>query len=231
MFSVRWDSVQNLATSGNYNLIATADDGVRVWVDGVLVIDQWHDQPPTTYSVTRWLWAGARSFRIEYYEHGGGAQISFQISTGGVPPPPPPGEITVDDRGPGWQMGGLASSWRSTGSGIGGHAYWTFNNAVSAANYNWGRWYPTLSGPRNYEVFAYIPAWVATTTNARYCVAHAGRFDMAARAQAFFPNQWVSLGTYYFTAAGNEYVSLSDVTYECYLCRTVVFDAVKFSPR
>jgi hypothetical protein len=41
----------------------------------------------------------------------------------------------------------------------------------------------------------------------------------------------VSLGTYYFSAAGGEFVSLSDVTYECYLCRTVTWDAVKFSPR
>jgi hypothetical protein len=39
------------------------------------------------------------------------------------------------------------------------------------------------------------------------------------------------LGTYYFSAGGGENVSLSDVTYECYLCRTLAFDAVKFSPR
>jgi hypothetical protein len=125
----------------------------------------------------------------------------------------------------------LSSSWRGAATGINGHAFWTFNNTYAASLYNWARWYPTLTAPGNYEVFAYIPAGLGSTLNARYWVNHAGHYDLAARSQVFYANQWVSLGTYYFSAAGGEFVSLSDVTYECYLCRTVTWDAVKFSPR
>ena len=233
-FSVRWDSTQNLSVTGNYTIVATSDDGVRVWVDGGLVIDAWYDHVPMTFSAVRYLAAGAHSFRVEYYERGGGALIVVQITSGSVPPPPPPppvGDVIVDDRGPGWQAGGSSSGWHDAPVGIGGHSFWTFNNAYAAPYYNWARWYPTLPAPGNYEVFAYIPAGIATTTNARYWIYHAGRHDLAARSQCFYADQWLSLGTYYFNALGGENVSLSDVTYECYLCRTLVFDAIKFSPR
>lgn len=51
------------------------------------------------------------------------------------------------------------------------------------------------------------------------------------RAEGLYADQWMPLGTHYFHAQGGENVLLSDVTYECYLCRTLVFDAVKFVPR
>ena len=80
-------------------------------------------------------------------------------------------------------------------------------------------------------MFAYIPGGTATTFNARYWISHAGRYDLAARAQAFGGERWLSLGTYYFSAQGGENVSLSDVTFECLMCSRLVYDAVKFSPR
>jgi hypothetical protein len=148
-----------------------------------------------------------------------------------APPPAPVGDVIVDDRGPGWQAGGSASAWRNAPAGYGAHAFWTFNNAFVTSSYNWGRWYPTLPRAGNYQVSAYIPAGLATTTNARYWIYSNNRYSLAARAQAFTANDWLSLGTHYFHAQGGEYVSLSDVTNECYLCRTVAFDAIRFSPR
>ncbi len=234
-FSAKWDSYQNILTTGYYTIVATSDDGVRVWLDGGLVIDGWYDHSPTTFTATRNLAAGPHAFHVEYYERGGGALISVQITSGTVPPPPPPpppgGDVIVDDLGPGWQAGGKSSSWRGVAAGINNHAFWTFNNTYAAPYYNWARWYPALAAPGNYEVFAYIPAGLGSTLNARYWVYHAGRYNLAQRSQVFYGNQWMSLGTYYFSAGGGEFVSLSDVTYECYLCRTLVFDAVKFSPR
>jgi hypothetical protein len=48
-FSVRWVATRLFATIDSYTSTATADDGVRVYLDGTLVIGQWKDQwqPPT----------------------------------------------------------------------------------------------------------------------------------------------------------------------------------------
>jgi PA14 domain-containing protein len=78
-FSARWDSVQNAPVSDNYTISAIADDGVRVWVDGALVIDAWYDHGPTTFTATRYLTAGAHNVRVEYYDSNLGAVISVQI--------------------------------------------------------------------------------------------------------------------------------------------------------
>ena len=40
-FSVRWTGSIKAPLSGNYELIAESDDGARVWIDGILVIDDW----------------------------------------------------------------------------------------------------------------------------------------------------------------------------------------------
>ena len=230
-FSVKWDSTQTLPTTGNYQVTATSDDGVRVWVDGALVIDAWYDHAPTTFVATRYLTAGAHAVHVEYYDHTLGALINAQIGSGSPPPPPPPTtEVVVDDRGPGWQAGGIGG-WRDAAMGVNGHSFYTLNNTYTATGYNWARWFPTLSAAGYYEVFVFLPNNLGTTLNARYWVYHGGRYDLAARAQGFYTNQWLSLGTYYFSATGGEYVSLADVTYECYLCRSVAFDAVKFVPR
>lgn len=227
-FSVKWDATLLLPSTGYYTVLVSSDDGVRVWVDGNLVIDAWYDHAPTLFSANRWFAAGPHAVHVEYYEKTGGAMVGVDINPVGAPPPT--GDVIVDDRSAGWQSGGRATSWRDA-NGYGGHAFWTLNNAYTALYYNWARWYPPLPRAGNYEVFAYIPGGIASTTNARYWVYHNNRYDMAARAQAFYANQWMSLGTYYFSAAGGEFVSLSDVTYECSLCRTVAFDALKFSPR
>lgn len=229
MFSAKWDSVQNLATAGNYTISATADDGVRVWIDGAIAIDGWYDHPPTTFTSVRYLTAGSHNVHVEFYERGGGAMIRLATSLNA--PPPSTGDVIVDDRGAGWQIGGCPSCWRESGAGYGGHSFWTYNNSYSAPNYNWTQWTPSLPHAGNYQVFAYIPAGLGNTTSARYWVYHAGSYNLATVNQGLYANEWVSLGTLYFADAGDEHVSLTDVTYECFLCRTIVFDAVKFSPR
>ena len=79
-WSAEWISTQYAPNAGNYTITVTADDGVRVWVDGNLVIDQWHDEPATTYSVTGYLNAGAHSLQVEYYQHNGGSLLSLGLN-------------------------------------------------------------------------------------------------------------------------------------------------------
>jgi PA14 domain len=78
-WSAKWDSSQYASYSGNYTIYVTADDGVRVWLDGSLVIDQWHDQPPTQYAATRYLNAGYHTLHVEYYQHTGGSVLQLQF--------------------------------------------------------------------------------------------------------------------------------------------------------
>ncbi len=83
-FSALWTRTRSFDT-GLYLFYVRVDDGVRVWVDNVLVIDEWHDTAPREYTVTRQLGAGDHSLRVEYYEHTGGAQIEFWVQrTDGV---------------------------------------------------------------------------------------------------------------------------------------------------
>ncbi len=71
-FSVRWTKTSNF-TAGDYQFSTYTDDGVRLKIDGVTVIDKWIDQGSTTYSVVRNLTAGNHTVVMEYYENGGGA--------------------------------------------------------------------------------------------------------------------------------------------------------------
>jgi hypothetical protein len=226
-FSVRWESRRQFP-GGFHQFSITSDDGARVWVDGSLLIDAWYDRPPSTSSAGRSLAPGPHDVRVEYYERGGNASVNLKIM---LEAPPPVGEVVVDDRGAGWTMGGPAAYWHTTNAGIGGRSLWTYNNTYTMPSYNWARWTPPLRHAGNYEVFAYIPRGLGTTLTARYWVYHNNRYDSAIRNQGLYADQWMSLGTHYFHAQGGENVSLSDVTYECYLCRTLVFDAVKFVPR
>ena len=74
-FSARWTGTIDVPT-GTYVLTARADDGVRVWVDGDLVINAWRDQSATTYTANRQL-SGEHAVVVEYYENGGQAVAQF----------------------------------------------------------------------------------------------------------------------------------------------------------
>jgi len=69
---VRWTRTLDLP-AGQYRFAVTADDGVRLWVNGHPLIDAWRDQAATTYSGEIWVPAGGVPIRMEFYENGGGA--------------------------------------------------------------------------------------------------------------------------------------------------------------
>lgn len=75
-FSVRWTRSLSFA-EGTYRFNATSDDGVRVWLDGDLIIDQWRDTSAVTYSAERYVSGGVHALRVEYYENNQTATIRF----------------------------------------------------------------------------------------------------------------------------------------------------------
>ena len=75
-YSVRWSRTLNLA-SGVYRFATRTDDGVRLFVDGALVIDRWYPMPPTTHTADVPVSAGNHNVRMEYYEWTGVASAKL----------------------------------------------------------------------------------------------------------------------------------------------------------
>ncbi|OQA42675.1 MAG: N-acetylmuramoyl-L-alanine amidase XlyA precursor [Chloroflexi bacterium ADurb.Bin325] len=77
-FSARWTRVSN-AVGGTYRITVRTDDGARVYVDGVLVLDSWQVQAVRTYEVDVVLVPGWHTWTVEYFEAEGVAEISFNV--------------------------------------------------------------------------------------------------------------------------------------------------------
>jgi len=69
-FSVRWTGQVQAPVAGNYTFSTVSDDGVRLWVNGLLVIDNWTNHGTTTNnSAPIALVAGTKyDIRMEFYE-------------------------------------------------------------------------------------------------------------------------------------------------------------------
>ncbi len=83
-FSARWRGTITPTYGESYTFTATTDDGVRLWIDGILVIDHWVSQAAIPSSGTITLTAG-RSVELvmEYYDGGwdGSAKLEWQSAS------------------------------------------------------------------------------------------------------------------------------------------------------
>ncbi len=78
-FSARWTKKVNF-TGGHYRFKAGADDGIRVWIDVTLIIDEWHGNTEGYRTYERDLYgltSGDHDVKVEYYEASGGARVDF----------------------------------------------------------------------------------------------------------------------------------------------------------
>lgn len=73
-FSALWTAINSFET-GAYRFTTTTDDGVRLYVDGVLVVDDWSVHPATEKSGEIALTGGSHTVQIRYFEEGGMASI------------------------------------------------------------------------------------------------------------------------------------------------------------
>ncbi|MFL5556412.1 MAG: PA14 domain-containing protein, partial [Gemmatimonadaceae bacterium] len=62
---------------GDYTLRAISDDGVRVWVDGALVIDNWKAHESAVDSVS--LTGGHHELKVQYYQADGWYEVRVEI--------------------------------------------------------------------------------------------------------------------------------------------------------
>ncbi|HXI70316.1 MAG TPA: chitobiase/beta-hexosaminidase C-terminal domain-containing protein [Verrucomicrobiae bacterium] len=81
-FTVRWTGAVQPPLGDTYTFYTTTDDGVRLWINDQLIIDDWVDQAPTERSGSITLIGQQRyNIRMEYYENGGGAAATLSWST------------------------------------------------------------------------------------------------------------------------------------------------------
>ena len=83
-FSARWTHTEWF-DGGTYRFTYRSDDGVRIWVGGTLVVDDWRDRQAGWSSIDHYIPAGSHPVRVEYYDHTGGAvlQVSWGRISGG----------------------------------------------------------------------------------------------------------------------------------------------------
>ena len=142
-FSVRWTKTVNFDTSGQWVFRAGADDGIRVWIDVTLIIDEWHGNTNgyATYEVALdALTAGNHDITVEYYEATGNAGVQFiWWSTSG-------GGSSVSN-GPFTQASWTAKYYNNT-SLSGSEAK---SGTEGAVNFNWGANSPSNVNADNFS--------------------------------------------------------------------------------
>jgi uncharacterized repeat protein (TIGR03806 family) len=82
VYCVRWTGSIQPQFNETYTFSTTTDDGVRLLVNGQLLVNEWVDQGPTTWSGQIKLNAQQRyNIEMDYYQNGGGAVAQLQWSS------------------------------------------------------------------------------------------------------------------------------------------------------
>ena len=71
----------SIPSTGTYTFTVGSDDGVRLWIDGSLSIDQWIERSYSTDSTDVMLVAGNHQLRLDWYENTGNARVSFSYTS------------------------------------------------------------------------------------------------------------------------------------------------------
>jgi hypothetical protein len=135
-FSSTWDGTFSFSAA-DYAFTVASDDGIRLYIDGALLINGWKDQAKTTYSAVKTLTAGSHRIRVEYYENGGSASAklswtSTSSSTGSssdtTAPSVPSGLVATAV-----SLSQINLSWNVCSDNIGIAGYRIFRNGVQIA--------------------------------------------------------------------------------------------------
>ena len=86
MYSVRWTGQVRANFSQTYTFYTVSNDGVRLWVNNQMLINNWSDHAATENAGSIALQAGQwYPITIEYYQSGGTAQISLSYASPSTP--------------------------------------------------------------------------------------------------------------------------------------------------
>jgi YVTN family beta-propeller protein len=139
-FSARWKGQISVPASGSYVFQTVSDDGVRLWINGAQLINNWTDHAPATNnSAAVTLSAGQRyDVTLEYYERTNGAVAKLNWQTPGTTTfvPIPASQLYPTAQG-------LLGQY-FTNTGLTGTPALTRSEAV---NYDWGTAAPATGLP------------------------------------------------------------------------------------
>lgn len=76
-FIIKLTGYYNAQNTGYFTISSLSDDGVRLYIDDVLIIDVWHDGGNVSGSGTINLAKGKHKFEFWYYENTGGEKFNF----------------------------------------------------------------------------------------------------------------------------------------------------------
>lgn len=85
-YAVIWSGYVEAPTTGTYTIFGSTDDGMRITVNSVVMVNSLVNQGQTEYSDTVLLTAGQRyPVKVEWYQHNGGAEAHMSwLPPGGV---------------------------------------------------------------------------------------------------------------------------------------------------
>ena len=154
-FSGRYTRTTNFS-GGTYRFTMTADDGVRLIIDGGVVFDQYGYVGKQTWTVDVYLAPGNHAIRVDYVERTGVAlvQVTWAVVSSGTKP--------CTDCPPATSNGPWYTEYFVNTSLAGPPAYVTTNNSLS---FNWG-WNPPAPGIPNanwsarFSQYRYLPVGV-----------------------------------------------------------------------
>jgi glucose/arabinose dehydrogenase len=85
-FSARWTGQVEAQFTGTYTFYTQSDDGVRLWINGQQIVNNWTNHALTENRGTIALTAGRRyDIRMEFFENAGGATARLLWSGASVP--------------------------------------------------------------------------------------------------------------------------------------------------
>ncbi len=93
-----------IPTTGAWTLTTNSDDGVRLWIDGAQVINNWTNHSPTLNHAALTLSAGHHAVRMEYYESTGGAVAQLRWTGPGISQVAIPGTALTTSRANTWEI-------------------------------------------------------------------------------------------------------------------------------
>ena len=154
-FTVRWTGQILAPVTGSYTFSTVSDDGVRLWIGGNQVINDWTDHAATTdTSAAVALTAGQKyDVKMEYFEHGGYASAKLLWSYGSVSqqaipqtylypsllPPPAPMNLTATAGNAqvilNWTASPTATSYMVKSAAVSGGPYTVIASGLTGTTY------------------------------------------------------------------------------------------------